>query len=83
MSNEHNPPAFPVSLPGCTYGDGSTQMPYVAQEGMTLRDYFAGQALAGILANNWATYRAFDEEGTAVAAIAYQYADKMLESRNR
>lgn len=46
--------------------------------GMSLRDYFAGQALAGQLANA-------DSEinMTFVAKWAYQYADAMLAERQK
>ncbi len=45
--------------------------------GMTLRDWFAGQALAGMdLAGGLA-------RGDAAARIAYQTADKMLEYRKK
>lgn len=79
MSNEHNPPAFPVSVPGHTYGDGSSEIPYVAQEGMTIRDYFAGKAMQGIIANEgWASAPENIEKD---AQRAYQYADAMLQAR--
>lgn len=42
-TNAHNKPAFPVSVPGHLYGDGSSEMPYTI-EGMTLRQYFAARA---------------------------------------
>lgn len=45
--------------------------------GMTLRDWFASQALAGMdLAGGLA-------RGDAAARIAYQTADKMLENREK
>lgn len=47
--------------------------------GMTLRDYFAGQALAGILAKP-------SSEGwlpVAAAACAFTIADAMLEARDK
>ena len=60
-----NPPAFPICVPsGFQY----------AHDGMTLRDYFAGQASAGFAARGmlgpeqWATE-------------AYDYADAMLKVR--
>jgi hypothetical protein len=62
-------PAFPGLHPSdeCRYNDS----------GMTLRDYFAGQALAGMMANkhalNWTT--------SEVAADCYFHADAMLEER--
>ncbi len=55
-----NPPAFPV-MPG---------VPANGRIGMTLRDWFAGQALAGLLAR-----------GPAKAELAYTYADAMLKAR--
>ena len=57
-------PAFP----GETWGS----------KGMSLRDYFAGQALAGLLAcpNTSGVERAF-------TLNAYQYADAMLAERQK
>jgi hypothetical protein len=43
--------------------------------GMTLRDYFAGQALAGRLADGT------DRLRQSVAEEAYAYADAMIEAR--
>lgn len=46
------------------------------QETMTLRDYFAGQALSGLLNNEkFATY---DDKGHYCAGICYQMADMMI-----
>lgn len=44
------------------------------EQGMTLRDWFAGQALAGLLAHTGES-----ERNRAVAA--YRYADAMLRAR--
>jgi hypothetical protein len=58
------------------------------QDGMSLRDWFAGQALAGMIANK--TWNAIglrragipEGESTRAAAVsAYLYADAMLEAR--
>lgn len=47
--------------------------------GMSLRDYFAGQALAGLL-----TQPAEDEYGPkCFAEAAYEMADAMLKARNK
>ena len=58
----NNPSAFPSA------GYGAS--------GMTLRDYFAGQALAGMLGNP-------NSRGASVeyASAAYRYADVMLAER--
>ena len=47
-----------------------------AQTGMSLRDYFAGQALAGLLADSNASSR------SVYATDAYDLADAMLAARN-
>ena len=76
MSAPNGGPAFPVS-----YGpDGA---PGYA-DGMTLRDYFAGQALAGI-ASRIAVYDdGPDVEWIDVAVLhAYAYADAMLAERSK
>lgn len=51
--------------------------------GMSLRDYFAGQALAGMLAKG--TDGQFSKpEGVARAALwSYEYADAMLKERSK
>jgi hypothetical protein len=56
-----SPPAFPVG--------------YDDKEGMSLRDWFAGQALIGVASSReWERY-------TDVAAHAYGLADAMLAER--
>lgn len=72
-----NPQAFPTSG---YYGDaGNFARP---KEGMTLRDYFAAAALAGLLPRSW------DTENTSDAEIieqwgksAYAVADSLLKAR--
>jgi hypothetical protein len=51
--------------------------------GMTLRDWFAGQALAGILGGGFADTIPHDDlnGGRDAAAFAYQYADAMIAER--
>jgi hypothetical protein len=58
-------PTYPVVVPS----EGA-----VWEYGMTLRDWFAGQALAGLLAHTGES-----ERNRAVAA--YRYADAMLRAR--
>ena len=61
--------------------DGGTAFPYEweSSKGMSLRDYFAGQVVAGLLANS--SYEDYDP-GT-VAHSAYDMAEAMLAERTR
>jgi len=47
------------------------------QAGMSLRDYFAGQALAGILAHTQTKTNGF-----AICRASYQLADEMMKARD-
>ena len=70
-------PAFPSDTPIEFYESGETKR---RASGMTLRDWFAGQALAGILANS-DFIRATKESGMSMSENAYAYADAMLKAR--
>jgi hypothetical protein len=60
-----NPQAFPVATHA------------VVRPGMTLRDYFAGQALQGMYSN-----ASFDDVIKQVlAVVAYEQADAMMKAR--
>jgi hypothetical protein len=48
-------------------------------EGMTLRDYFAGQALISMLRDSWA----LGQGANNIAKHCYQYADAMLAEKER
>lgn len=63
-------PAFPVT--GVSAEGG-----YITQRGLSLRDYFAGQALAGIMSNENYNEEPYD----VCAATAYMFADAMLAAR--
>ena len=52
---------------------------FFAGDGMTLRDWFAGQALIGIIGNNNAKPKNCD--GEFVARNAYRFADAMIKER--
>jgi hypothetical protein len=64
-------PAFPRHALEIKLPDGSV---VPKDPGMTLRDWFAGQALAGLLIGEW-----LSDKG--VATLAYEYADAMLRAR--
>ena len=64
-------PAFPAA-PNPNYTDDAC----LGQRGMTLRDYFAGKALAGLLAD-----KTIEGPAKSYARSAYEVADAMLEAR--
>ena len=68
-------PAFPEGASG-PYANGEI---VPGLPGMTLRDYFAGQALNGHLSDG--AYRLADAED--IAKWSYQCADAMLPARKR
>jgi hypothetical protein len=77
-------PAFPVVPPLDSAGDSPRGYPY-PDAGMSLRDYFAGQALAGMA--TWCpTARSAlnsPEALNARADWAYEQADAMLAKRGK
>jgi hypothetical protein len=70
MTINNGGPAFPIA--DVPYPNGNVQHGW---NGMSLRDWFAGQALAGLLAHTGES-----ERNRAVAA--YRYADAMLRARD-
>lgn len=72
--------AFPQHIAITPSGDV-----YDGTSGMSLHDYFAGQALAGLLAGGFADTVPHDDVGGGdqAAGFAYQYADAMLAERNK
>jgi hypothetical protein len=70
-------PAFPCKKwerePGCEAIVAHREVTYT---GLSLRDYFAGQALAGLF-----TAVTADDDPPAVAALCYRFADAMLKER--
>lgn len=66
--------------------DGSTAN--YGEAGMTLRDYFAAQAMQGLLAAGWCANLRNDHYGenagnSTVARDAYMMADAMLKARGQ
>ena len=69
MTKDIDTPAFPMVVP---------QEWGMIQDGMSLRDWFAGQALAGMLADH-----TFDVDGPTIAETAYGIANAMLVARRK
>ncbi|HBX8243147.1 TPA: hypothetical protein MIH45_26865 [Klebsiella pneumoniae] len=92
MSKHTGGPAFPVS-DGAAHRiamqlAGDDEAKYIAESakalaGMTLRDYFAANAMQGWLAGYSAgiNHPARSEEGFTVAELSYLMADAMLKAR--
>ena len=76
-----NIPAFPKPFSEDRFG-GDRPEKFYAQDGMTLRDYFAGQALAGLAS-------AHKENGTWTGLVpnlaeqCYKIANQMLNERQK
>jgi hypothetical protein len=72
MTNNTGGPAFPGLHPSkeCRFND----------PGMTLRDYFAANAMQGILASRNTPKSATNEE---IARVSYYLADTMLKERDK
>lgn len=71
--------AFPVSIPGHTYADGSCELPSTV-DGLTKREYFAAMALQGILANYFKECPLGSMEEMAKDAV--MIADRLIEAIN-
>ncbi|MEW5666231.1 hypothetical protein AB1288_07835 [Pseudomonas putida] len=78
MSKDTSGPAFPVTLPS-----GESYQGHMPHDGMTLRDYFAAQALQGMLPypgnEMWGSFAEMTPKQAAESA--YGYADAMLAAR--
>jgi hypothetical protein len=81
MSDNTGGPAFPFTIPDTGHGS-------IIAKGMTLRDWFAGQALVSLLSNResqMALYADASIEGkdttTYVAEAVFEMADAMLAAR--
>ena len=68
-----NPQAFPIPA--------DDKAGWHSTEGMTLRDYFAGKALAGFFASALRPIQDRDEDLAHDAEFVYRVADAMLKAR--
>ena len=81
MTKNDGGPAYPVNYDANTDSFGRT---YEGFSGMSLRDWFAGQALKGLLAecanpNSFGSWNMLD----GIADKAWEAADAMLKARNK
>lgn len=74
--------AFPIPL---RQGESWNHEKYGSPNGMTLRDWFAGQAVTGLLAGQWRSKPGVSarEDAESLAFNAYAIADAMLSARER
>lgn len=73
-------PAFPIPVPPeIEVARGSMEFPF-GHQGMTLRDWFAGQALAEAIRLHNDGY--YDGGNDAIAKCAYQFADALIAARS-
>lgn len=73
MSDENTEPAFPVF----------DSEHYPQYRGMTLRDWFAGQAMAGFCAYESLYVPKGETEAQHISKLAYNLADAMMEARKK
>ena len=77
MDEIKNIPAFPRPFGACLNKFN------IAQEGMTLRDYFAGQVLIGELSSQNQNWEWLSNKKEQLANRCYEIADAMLKERDR
>lgn len=63
--------------------DGGQAFPGTHTDGMSLRDYFAGQALTGVIAAVCDGKHAAAKTGEVIATACYELADAMLAERSK
>lgn len=80
MATNDGGPAFPTQH----FENSAGEVVIYASEGMSLRDFFAAKAMAGLLTDNDALAIIEGDEATAqIAARAYAIADSMLAARDK
>ena len=62
------------------YDDGKHSLDLQSSSGMSLRDYFAGQALTGLVSHVSGTQEVYRR---VIAEDAYRFADAMLKERSK
>lgn len=87
MIHKQNPPAFPCTIknPPLTekqFAEGFTQLAEESFSGMTLRDWFAGQALMGLAASGAFSTKCQTPVRENIQCCL-EYADIMMQERSR
>lgn len=80
MSKKDGGPAFPARIPLVHDADQGKDYPNYDESGMSLRDWFAGQALNGLLAGDRQTGWGLPERA---AERSYALADAMIAEREK
>lgn len=95
MEDKHNEPAFPQPIASHGNGMYTSAEKFPSNAGMSLRDWFAGMALQGMLACSLyspdkvldsrvpAKWDGPDGWGAFLSGTAYKYADAMLAERQK
>ena len=78
MSEKDGGPAWPTFVAISPSGDAYPGFP-----GMSLRDYFAGQALAGLTSSTDATAEGWKIAAPIAAELSYALADALLKARTQ
>ena len=74
---------YPFYFGGAMTTDKTSEYPTSYHHSMTLREYFAAQAMQGILAGTLAPTVIWSQAALDVAKTAYNMADAMLQERNK
>jgi hypothetical protein len=75
-------PAFPASIPVVHSDEQGKDYPCYEEAGMSLRDYFAGQALIGEMQRHGEDLEWVPRAGL-IAKACYAVADAMLDERTK
>ncbi len=83
MSEKDGGPAFPRTVYAINNGIGAASASIETANGMSLRDYFAGQALAGLTSSTDATAEGWKIAAPIAAELSYALADALLKARTQ
>jgi hypothetical protein len=81
MENKDQP-INPIVKPGFVYSDGSHEEPIVVANGLTKREYYAGLAMQGMLANPLID-KMTRRDKNRIVEVAIEHADELLNQLNQ